>query len=116
MQFPIRANVIKPYQAAYPDPICVQTGEVLQTGRRDDEWPGWVWCTDPRGKSGWAPEELISIENGQTTAAFDYDARELSAISGERVELLEFRRGWYRAVKADGQSGWLPQTVLALLT
>ena len=57
-------RVVKAYQPENLDPLSVATGEELQVSERSDPWQGnpdwiWVWCTDPRGKSAWAPADLL---------------------------------------------------------
>src|SRR5262245_44696492 len=104
------AIVIATWTAMYADPIDVKAGETLVVGGDDPEWPGWLWCTDPRGKSGWTPIEFIqrSTDGRTGTIAFDFAARELSVQAGDRVTLLRLLAGWYWARDARGNEGWLP--------
>lgn len=108
-----RCKVIAPHTATYPDPIRVHKGEQVTLGKRDDEYPGWVWCTAKSGKNGWVPEEYLAIEGGMGTMRRDYDATELTVAAGETVELLAFLSGWGWCRKADGTEGWLPLSVLS---
>src|SRR5262249_3958009 len=62
----------------YLDPIDVNTGEIVVLGKTDPEWPGWQWCTDGRGKSGWVPIEWIEARgNACGIIKHPYTAREL---------------------------------------
>jgi hypothetical protein len=54
-------RVIAPHKASYPDPISFSPSDRLKLGRRDDQYPGWIWTTIADGKEGWAPESLIHI-------------------------------------------------------
>ncbi len=35
--------VLADYQVAHPDPLVVRAGEVLDVGKEDPDYPGWVW-------------------------------------------------------------------------
>lgn len=105
---PGHAVVIQEYRAQYTDPIVMRLGDVVTLGERDAEYPWWLWCTHPDGRSGWVHESFLSIEGSVGRALCDYSAKELTAIAGEVIELHEERGGWVRATKARGESGWLP--------
>jgi hypothetical protein len=98
--------VARNYDCAYPDPIAFAANDRLQLGREDEEYPGWIWCTDPRGKSGWAPVDLVDRSNGLALA--DYSARELSARAGEMVSIRHKAHGWAWVINSKGEAGWLP--------
>jgi len=100
--------VVRPYQAAYSDPIVVKAGEVLIVGSEDVEYPGWIWCTDERGKSGWVPKDCIRCKCGSCKAVYDYTAIELSAQENEELTVNAEKYGWFLCTNGDGQSGWLP--------
>jgi uncharacterized protein YgiM (DUF1202 family) len=99
----------------YTDPLTVRAGETLTVGRRDDEWPGWVWVTNEARKSGWMPEafvEVLAEERGKVRR--DYTARELELREGETVTVLDNESGWFWAQTADGRTGWAPASHLDL--
>jgi hypothetical protein len=52
------------YVAQNPDPLVVTAGEVVTRGEEDQENPAWVWCVDPRGKTGWVPAEKLNETEG----------------------------------------------------
>jgi len=106
---------IQDYQAQYLDPIIVHAGDRLALGRRDAEFPGWVWCTDGRGKSGWVPERIIESHGETGLALSDYSAIELSVRAGEQLALGELESGWYWAANQHGQSGWVPERNIEIL-
>jgi uncharacterized protein YgiM (DUF1202 family) len=104
-------RVIQSYQAQYTDPISVQAREPLQVSAKTDPWNNnpawlWVWCTDPRGKSGWVPQNLIDPNNH--TARCDYSAIELSAHIGETLTIESTNNGWHWCTNQQGQRGWIP--------
>ncbi len=101
-------RVIKAYQAAYPDPLIVKSGEKLIIGEKESEWPGWVWCTNARGKSGWVPKEYLESYGGFERARCDYDATELTVVAGERLSIHKIESGWAWCENEYHQSGWVP--------
>lgn len=82
----------------------------MTLGRRDDQYPGWIWVKTPSGNEGWAPESLIRIvtpESGEVTTA--YTARELNTQVGERLTCMSELRGWLWVENVRGESGWIPK-------
>lgn len=92
----------------YPDPLRFKQGDGLTVGRRDTQYDGWVWTTTVTGHSGWAPEQLLSIEGSQAIAQSDYNATELNTRPGERLIVLAELNGWYWVQNERGQKGWVP--------
>jgi len=110
---PRRGQVIRVYQTEYPDPLTIQAGEPLQVSEKVDNWRGnpawpWVWCTDPRGKSGWVPPRLIETHGQTTLARYDYSAIELPANVGETLTIEHTENGWFWCANQRGQHGWIP--------
>ncbi len=109
---PYDAIVASAHRTQYTKPIRLRAGEKVIVGKRDEEYPGWIWTTLTSGNNGWAPEELLSISGATAVALADYDASELATESGERVrvifEMLEW--GWVR--NAAGSEGWVPLKTL----
>ena len=99
--------VTAPWTAKYDDPISVAAGEPVEIGRSDDEYPGWAWCTDPRGKEGWMPLAFLDATASPPVALRDYDARELTVVPGDRLTPLEEHAGWIRCSVGD-RTGWVP--------
>lgn len=102
------------HHSHYPNPINFLHGEPLQLGRRDDEYPGWVWTTTPDGNQGWAPLALMSIEADgvQAQATENYTAWELTTEVGERLTLQRELNEWGWVVRASGEAGWVPLATL----
>lgn len=107
-----RRRVIKAYTCAYPDPLIVAAGETLTPGKTDDEWPGWCWCTNSHGKSGWMPLTNLTQQGDHFVAKSDYNATELTAESGDIVTVLRTESGWCWCLDARQEQGWLPATHL----
>jgi len=104
---PMRA--IAPWDPSDREPILLRAGDVVTVGRRDDEWPGFRWCTDSAGVSGWVPEEFL--HEGRVLE--DYSAAELAVRPGDEVEALRLVAGWWWCLTPDGAGGWIPEKVLA---
>jgi hypothetical protein len=112
--FPYPARVIADYQAAYPNPLILAAGEAVQTGRRDPEFPGWVWSTNRAGQSAWVPENILDLHGETAVARQGYSSAELTVRAGEQITLLKFERGWFWASNSSNQSGWVPEKVIGL--
>ena len=81
-------------------------------GKRDAEYPGWIWATGTAGRSGWVPEHFLSIEGDRGRALRDYSALELDVAEGTLVIVLEEVLGW-ALVETDRRSGWVPLSHLS---
>lgn len=101
-------HAIKPWQVHYPDPIRGAAGDRLILGRRDDEFPGWVWATADDGREGWVPESWLRVEGEKGVLLFDYNAAEMALAPGDMVRGDLVESGWLWATAADGQMGWAP--------
>jgi uncharacterized protein YgiM (DUF1202 family) len=96
------------YRCSYPDPLRLEPGDAVTIGDRQSDSPGWIWCTDQRGKSGWIPQAYVRREGDKGRLVVSYDATELSADQGEVVEVLKEESGWAWCRKQNGRHGWLP--------
>ncbi len=103
-------HVTKSYVHQYADPISFAQGEAVLRERKDsdEKYPGWWWCTDKRGKSGWVHEAYLEEDDYRFLGKFDYNARELTVAEGDVLEGLGEVGGWLLATKADGEQGWVP--------
>jgi len=102
-----RVRVVEPYAAIYPDPLRASKGEPLDLGKRDDEYPGWIWCTDSRGKSGWTPEAYLEVRGDRAILLRDYDARELTVNEGDMLIVEDEEAHWLFCVTKSGKRGWI---------
>jgi len=103
-----KVRVVAAHVATYTDTLRAKRGELVTCGRRDDEWPGWVWCTNAKGKSGWVPEAYLRIKGTRAALLRDYDASELSVSPDEILTVETEESGWLLCVNAIGQRGWIP--------
>jgi uncharacterized protein YgiM (DUF1202 family) len=115
-----RCRVIIEYQTFYADPISVNAGETIKISEKVDYWNDnpdwvWVWCTDPRGKSGWVPRDYIEFGADGTTgvARYNYTARELSVTIGDVLTIEREGSGWLWCTNQQGRSGWVPEDHVA---
>ena len=106
--------VVSSRASDYPDPLLLRAGDEVAIGVKKSEWPGWIWVTDGRGKSGWVPEAYLNARGSDGTVLRDYDATELDVEKGEELVLYEEVAGWYWCTNKAGRSGWVPVENLVL--
>ena len=109
---PVVYRVVKTFQAPQADPLVVSGGERLAFERRETEWPGWIWCVDESGKSGWVPEAWVCPEGETCVMRRDYDGTELSVADGEEFAVTLTESGWAWGTTSDGRKGWVPMAYL----
>ena len=102
----VERRVISGYTRVYEDPVAFRAGEPITLGREDDEYPGWIWCTDSRGRSGWVP--LTIVDREAAVARQDYSALELSVEPGALLMIEQEESGWALCRNASGERGWVP--------
>ena len=103
-----KAIVTKPYSSKYLNPIKLSENEQVQTGKRDTEWEGWIWCISQNGVGGWVPEKYLEIKDSFAIVKKDYDATELNVRVDEQLTIFYKESGWYWCEKENGTKGWLP--------
>ena len=96
--------------------LTAKAGERLRLGRRDDEWPGWIWCTAESGVSSWVPESFLAIDGQESRLVEDYDATELTVRPGELLALQREVNGWWWATDDQGRMGWVPAGKVAVIS
>jgi len=135
----IPSLIIAPHTPKFTQFMKVKAGEIVAVGKEDNEYPGWLWCTDSRGISNWVPKEFLKIiedpkqavgheevsvppssfqrklESSITRAEFlvDYDATELTVQVGETVTVYSEQSGWLWCLTASGKWGWVPKECVA---
>lgn len=103
-----KGKVTRDYSTASMRPLTVRTGDRITLGRKDPEWPGWVWGVNADGQSAWVPESYLRREGDKGILLVDYTSRELSLHTGEELELQYQESGWYWARNQNGETGWAP--------
>jgi len=103
------ALVVAGYEAQYPDPLTMNSGDALKiVKRRNEEWPGWVFCESQSGKRGWVPEKSIKIDGETAVAQQNYVAREVTVMEGEIVRIESVESGWAWVTNMTDATGWVP--------
>ena len=107
---PMEYVIIAAHKSSFPDPVRSSPGDRLVLGKKDEEYPGWIWVTIPSGLQGWAPESLIRFETEKSGVALEeYTARELDTTEGEHVRCTRELAGWLWVENVAGQTGWIPK-------
>jgi hypothetical protein len=102
-------RVTADYQAPFPNPIRVKTGDVISLDRTvETDIPGWVWGTDRAGVSGWVPESYIEPQGENGVMRCDYDAIELTIHVGDILTFHKAESGFYWVSDQAGRQGWVP--------
>lgn len=84
--------MVESYETIYKNPIKLKVGESVKIEKRETnpDWLGWVYCVDSRGIAGWVSEKYLK-ESGSTALVIkDYDATELTVITGEQLVVQDF--------------------------
>ncbi|WP_461534934.1 SH3 domain-containing protein [Spongorhabdus nitratireducens] len=106
--------VITAHRSNYPNPVTFNEGESFEVGRRDDEYPGWIWVITSDGNQGWAPIQYLKTSKGRAFALKDYNARELNVNTGDKLHLHHTLNGWVWASDKENSSGWIPLECLEI--
>ncbi len=135
----IPSLIIAPHTPKFTQFMKVKAGEIVAVGKEDDEYPGWLWCTDSRGISNWVPKVILKMiepskpqgfrpTDDATTSSFqrklesrilsaeflvDYDATELTVQVGETVTVYSEQSGWLWCLTPGGKWGWIPKECVA---
>jgi len=104
----VKAKIVKSYITRFTDPIILKKGEHVKTGKKDNRWVGWIWCKTENGNEGWAPENILEINQTEALVTADYNATELSVAVGEELELFQRESGWVWCHRQNGDEGWIP--------
>jgi uncharacterized protein YgiM (DUF1202 family) len=107
--------VVQPHTATYQQTIHGQIGETVTVGPEDSDFPGWVWCTDKAGTSSWVPKAYLAIEGDFGQLNREYNAKELSVTTGERLTVVDEESSWYLCETEAGLRGWVPMENVKLL-
>jgi hypothetical protein len=105
-------SVIKAHEPVESKDWIVSKGEIVKFERKLTIYEGWIWCTNKKGESAWAPEDWVEIMNGDCRFKRDYNAIELTVQIGEIVNGDIDVSGWIWVVNSNGAYGWIPMDCL----
>ena len=108
---PKHYRVIEDYQSPYSEPIIFHKGEKVIVGKEytdDPDWKDWVWCKGENDNEAWVPKQYLKIERKQGIFIIDYNALELSVVTGETLIVYDIVNGFSVAEKKNGERGWVP--------
>ena len=94
-------------------PLTLRVGQEVRVGRKDMDWPGWVWVTSDDGRGSYVPEDILipeGTEGARVQQAFQ--AHDLSVKKNEVVTSLREVKGWHWCRDDKGNEGWLPAYLL----
>jgi len=105
---------IQKHAGIYPDPIIVESGDLMELSGKTDDWEGhtWIWAKARDRREGWVPDDLPVEHGRQIRADYVYSAKELDVEAGEKVKVSEQRHGWAWCQNDSGNAGWVPMKVL----
>jgi hypothetical protein len=110
----MHVTVSQAHKTSYQAPLELSAGAQVLCMERVSEWPGWIWCRSEEASGsqgaleGWIPEAFLARRGTTGTLTRDYSAYELTAQTGEVLEVLEEESGWYWCRNQDGKLGWIP--------
>ncbi len=101
------------YEVIDRSPLVLAPGDSVRLGKRDADWPGWIWVTAINGRGSHAPEDILTAsDDGTAKVTQPFQARDLSVVSGESVTSLREVKGWHWCRNEKGEEGWLPAYLL----
>ena len=103
-----RSRVVADYQSAVQKPLVLQAGDWVQIHRREEKWPGWLWCEDQNGNTGWVPERYLLRREEGAVLCKDYDGKELTVRSGDELLVIQVLTHWTWCLNMQGEPGWVP--------
>ena len=111
-----RCRVIRDHTSAYPNPLVLSASETVTIKERESKWPGWVWVISQTGTAGWIPGRILKQEGSIGHIAENYDATELTVRSGTQLTFSREESGWLWCTTPKGNSGWVPQENVEIIT
>jgi hypothetical protein len=94
-------------------PLSLAAGQVVQCGKQDIDWPGWIWVTAESGRGSYVPEDILDVQaSSSATVKRDFRAHDLSVKKQEQVRSLQEVKGWHWCQSNTGEEGWLPAYLL----
>ena len=94
-------------------PLSLAAGQVVQCGKQDLDWPGWIWVTAENGRGSYVPEDILEVVEGMNaTVKRAFRAHDLSVKKQDQVRSLQEVKGWHWCQSSTGEEGWLPAYLL----
>jgi hypothetical protein len=111
-----RVRAVRSHESSERLPLQVAPGDVVDVGRRDTEWPAFVFVTAAAG-SGWVPSRHLSADRGSAIVVTAYDTTELATEVGEIFDVIrrDDASGWLWCRSVMGAEGWVPMRTLVEL-
>lgn len=105
-----------PHEIPDRRPIRVRLGDRVHVGKRDSDWPAFVFVTAKTG-SGWVPEGHLDRQGASAIVTQEYDTTELPTDEGEELEVLheDLPSGWLWCRARSGREGWVPERTVSRL-
>jgi hypothetical protein len=111
----LTAIVVRAYQRPYADPVKGRAGDrLIPDYARKTDITGWIWCRGDAGREGWVPQGWLTPEGDVFRLIRDFDAIELTVTLGQVVKLHFSESGFCWVTSPAGETGWVPDGVLAL--
>ena len=109
----MHVTVVHDHEIPARPAIRIVPGDTVAVGKRDTEWPAFVFIAMAEG-SGWVPERHLTSDRPTARAIHAYDTQELHAATGAVLTLVEDDpdSGWAWCVSAEGQAGCVPYRAL----
>ncbi|MDJ0962531.1 MAG: SH3 domain-containing protein [Acidimicrobiia bacterium] len=107
----MRATVFRDHVPPDRAPLRLDVGDQVIVGRRDTQWPAFVFVTAADGE-GWVPARYLSNDVGSAITEVAYDTAELAVAAGDVVTVVERdeESGWWWCRNSAGTEGWIPAT------
>jgi hypothetical protein len=84
----IRLRATSNHSIPQRPPIQLVPGQRVRAGRRDTEWPEFVFVTTGDG-AGWVPGRFLDTSSDPAVVLAGYDTTELTTTAGEELTLVE---------------------------
>jgi len=110
------SRVLADYQSAVSHPLNLHAGDVVQISDQDQRWPGWVYCTDQNGNTGWIPERYLLRREGGAVLCKDYNGKELTVKAGDELLVCQVLTSWSWCLNEKGEPGWVPTHLVQKLS
>lgn len=102
------AVVVEAHNSMFLNPLILSKGDIVNVGKEDEEFPGWVWCTTSVNNSGWIPLTLLEIKNNSAVLKKDYNATELNVVIDQTLKVFYEDANWAWCETGEGLLGWVP--------